>query len=159
VVLLFFLWRRLTRAEGCSFFVAALFAVHPTHVESVAWAAERKDVLSVFFGLLTLWQYARYVERPGWARDLGMVAAFVVSLLARPVLGPLPFALLLLDAWPLRRLSGAPSPGGAPGASPARPSLGGLLLEKLPLFALAGAAAAITLTLREQRGAAVSLST
>jgi hypothetical protein len=104
-VLLFFLWRRMTGARWRSFFVAAVFALHPLRVESVAWAVERKDVLSCFFGILTLWLYARYTEKPGWPRYLGVCLAFVVSLLCKPMLMTLPFVLLLLDYWPLRRLA------------------------------------------------------
>jgi tetratricopeptide (TPR) repeat protein len=144
VLLLFGLCRRLTGAPGRSFLVAALFAVHPMHVESVAWAAERKDVLSVFFGLLALWAYARYAETPGWKWYLGTAAAFLLSLLSKPMLMTLPFVLLLLDYWPLRRLS---SPAG----------LGRLLLEKVPLFALAGGAAVATLAARARTGSMVPL--
>jgi hypothetical protein len=143
-LLLFAVWHRLTGARWRSFFVAALFAVHPMHVESVAWAAERKDVLSGFFGTLTLWAYLRYRERPGWARYGSMLAAFLLSLLAKPMLITLPFVLLLLDYWPLRRMG---------------PQLGRLVLEKLPMFVLAGVIAAITLESRERHGALVALST
>jgi tetratricopeptide (TPR) repeat protein len=144
VLLLFALLDRLTGARWQSFLAAALFAVHPMHVESVAWAVERKDVLSVFFGLLALWAYARYAERPGWRRYLGVAAAFALSLLAKPMLMTLPFVLLLLDYWPLRRLS-----SGKPGR---------LVLEKIPLFVLAVGSAAITAVARQQTGALVSLS-
>jgi len=104
--------------------VAFLFALHPLHVESVAWVAERKDVLSAFFWFLTLWCYARYVERPGVRRYLTVVLAFSLGLMAKPMIVTLPFVLLLLDVWPLRR---------APWAKPR-------LLEKLPLLALAAGA-------------------
>jgi hypothetical protein len=162
-LLLFGLCRRLAgRCAGVppagarwgSFLVAALFAVHPMHVESVAWAVERKDVLSVFFGLLTLWAYLRYLEDPGWKWYLALVTAYLLSLLSKPMLITLPFVLLLLDYWPLRRLAAAPAPAGkAP-----RPVLGPLVLEKMPLFALAAGVAVLTMATREEHGAVVPLS-
>ena len=102
--LLLFLWlRRTTGALGPSFLVAALFALHPLHVESVAWVAERKDVLSTFFWLLTMWAYVWYVESPGLRRYLLILACFILGLLAKPMLVTLPLVLLLLDYWPLHR--------------------------------------------------------
>jgi hypothetical protein len=148
-VLLFALWRRLTGARWRSFLAAALFALHPMHVESVAWAIERKDVLSGFFGILTLWTYASWVETPDRKRYLGMTAAFLLGLLAKPVLITLPFALLLLDFWPLRRWGTA-----TPRVLPRR-----LVREKVPLFALAAAFAVVTVVAREHHGALVSLYT
>src|SRR5205807_2543734 len=118
---------------------------------SVAWATERKDVLSGFFGILTLWAYAHYLQRPGLLRYLGMVAAFFLSLLAKPMLMTLPFVLLLLDYWPFRRLGTATGPG------PRRAPFGLLVLEKAPLFVLAAAIAAVTMETREQHGAMLSL--
>jgi tetratricopeptide (TPR) repeat protein len=157
VLLVFALWHRLTGACWRSFFVAALFAVHPMHVESVAWATERKDVLSCFFGALTLWAYVHYQERPGWKRYLGMSAAFLVSLLAKPMLITLPFVLLLLDYWPLGRFGTAASlPSTARGPILPRARLGWLVREKVPLLILAGMIAAVTLEKRESHGALVS---
>ena len=103
--LLLFLWLRFTspRTLGCSFLVAALFALHPLHVESVAWVAERKDVLSTFFWLLTMWAYVWYAEPPGLRRYLLILACFSLGLMAKPMLVTLPFVLLLLDYWPLGR--------------------------------------------------------
>lgn len=122
VLLLFAVWQRLTGAIGRSFLVAALFAIHPMRVESIAWAAERKDVLSVFFGILTLWTYARYAEKPGVSRYLAVVGAFALSLLAKPMLMTLPLVLLLLDYWPLRRTAfGATDMSFLPGLSPPPP--------------------------------------
>jgi tetratricopeptide (TPR) repeat protein len=166
-LLLFAVLRRLTEALWRSFLVAALFAVHPTHVESVAWAAERKDVLSVFFGILTLWAYVRYLERPGWKRYFLIMAAYALSLLSKPMLMTLPFALLLLDYWPLRRLW--PPVGAWSETMPhhvetvfqhsARPgTLRGLILEKLPLFLMAAAISVLTIVARERTGAATPLS-
>ena len=82
--------------------MAAVFAVHPLRVESVAWVAERKDVLSGLLFMLTLWLYARYAERPAsWGRYLLVLASFALGLMAKPILVTLPFVLLLLDYWPL----------------------------------------------------------
>jgi tetratricopeptide (TPR) repeat protein len=148
-LLLFGLLRRVTGAPWRSFLAAALFAVHPMHVESVAWAAERKDVLSVFFGLLTLWAYVSYVAAPAPRRYVAVLLTYALSLLAKPMLITLPFALLLLDYWPLRRLGAA----GAAGAVPFRR----LLREKLPLFLLAGGIATATFAARTEMGSAVSL--
>ena len=105
VVLLFWVLARMTRQLWPSALVAALFAVHPLHVESVAWIAERKDVLSTLFWMLTLWGYVRYVEKPGMVRYLVVAVALALGLMAKPMLVTLPFVLLLLDYWPLRRLA------------------------------------------------------
>jgi tetratricopeptide (TPR) repeat protein len=102
-LLLFFVFHRMTKDLWKSAFVAALFALHPIHVESVAWAAERKDVLSTFFGMLTMGAYMYYVERPGLPRYLAVLIFFALGLMAKPMLVTLPFVLLLLDFWPLKR--------------------------------------------------------
>jgi Tfp pilus assembly protein PilF len=143
-VLLFLALRRLTGAAGRSALVAALFAVHPTHVESVAWVSERKDVLSGLFWMLTLLAYARYAERPGWRRYLLVLAVFAVGLTAKPMLVTLPCVLLLLDYWPLRRLIGSRNDQA-------------ILLEKLPLLALTVAACLVTLYAQRGAGAVVGL--
>jgi tetratricopeptide (TPR) repeat protein len=132
VLLLFLTLRRMTGAVWRGAAVAALFAVHPAHVESVAWIAERKDVLSGFFWMLTLLVYAWYAERPGWRRYLVVLAAFALGLMAKPMVVTLPCVLLLLDYWPLRRLAGL------------RPAAK-LVLEKLPLFALTATACVVTM--------------
>jgi protein O-mannosyl-transferase len=103
-LLLFFVIHRMTKALWQSAFVAALFALHPLHVESVAWVAERKDVLSTFFWMLTMGTYLFYVERPGLQRYLAVLVFFALGLMAKPMLVTLPFVLLLLDYYPLRRL-------------------------------------------------------
>jgi tetratricopeptide (TPR) repeat protein len=103
-VLLFAVFRRMTGALWRSALVAAFFGLHPLHVESVAWAAERKDVLSTFFWLLTMAAYARYVAKPGASPYLAMIVLFALGLTAKPMLVTLPFVLLLLDYWPLGRL-------------------------------------------------------
>jgi tetratricopeptide (TPR) repeat protein len=129
-LLLFALLTKMTWAVWRSALVAALFALHPLHVESVAWAAERKDVLSTFFGLLAMFAYAGYATQPRGARYLLVVAAFALSLLAKPMLVTLPFLLLLLDWWPLGRLRTlSPVP---------------LIGEKVPLLLLAGASCVAT---------------
>jgi tetratricopeptide (TPR) repeat protein len=144
-VLLFLLLRGLTAAPGRSAFVAALFGVHPLHVESVAWIAERKDVLSTLFWVLTLLAYVVYVRRPSLGRYLTVVITFALGLMAKPMLVTLPFVLLLLDFWPLKRsfaVSGARRV---------------LLYEKLPLLALALASSVATLVVQQQAGAVAAL--
>jgi cytochrome c-type biogenesis protein CcmH/NrfG len=137
------LWR-FTGAGGRSVLVAALFALHPLHVESVAWVAERKDVLSSLFWLLTLLAYGSYVTRPGLGRYLLVLGALALGLLAKPMLVTLPCVLLLLDYWPLGRFSFAP--GTTPAVSAGDRIRRGLILvgEKLPLLLLAVASALVT---------------
>jgi Flp pilus assembly protein TadD len=160
-LLLFLVFRRMTGAPWPSALVAALFAVHPLHVESVAWVAERKDVLSTFFGLLALAAYVRYVQRPGLIAYLAVALALALSLAAKPMLVTLPAVLLLLDYWPLGRLRlgrpAQPPPAGA--ATPAPASLALVLGEKVPLVALAAASAAMTLIAQHRGGAIESLET
>jgi tetratricopeptide (TPR) repeat protein len=146
VLLLFLLLRQTTAARWRSAFVAFLFALHPLHVESVAWIAERKDVLSGFFWFLALWLYAIYVKRPRAGAYLPVLLAFCLGLLAKPMIVTLPFALLLFDVWPLRRLPVA-------GFSARR--LAFLLWEKAPFFALSIGASVATFVV-QQRGGAVS---
>jgi len=143
VVLLFAALARLTSAMGPSAFVAALFAVHPAHVESVAWIAERKDVLSTAFWMLTMLAYASYVVKPGGRRYALVLVAFALGLMAKPMLVTLPCVLLLLDVWPLRRW-------------PATPAWR-LVREKLPLFALAAASSVATFVAQRSGGAVMSL--
>ncbi|MFZ0932658.1 MAG: tetratricopeptide repeat protein [Syntrophobacteraceae bacterium] len=102
-LLLFFVFHRMTKAPWKSAFVAALFALHPLHVESVAWISERKDVLSTFFWMLTMCAYIHYVEHPRFGSYLAALAFFIMGLMAKPMLVTLPFAMLLLDYWPLQR--------------------------------------------------------
>jgi len=152
-LLLFLVLSRMTGAPGRSGFVAALFALHPLHVESVAWVAERKDVLSAFFWILTMGAYARYAQRPCAGRYLPVFAFFVLGLMAKPMLVTLPFVLLLLDFWPLGRFPpGRNVPDGA-GSRIQAPSLRFLLLEKTPLFLAAAASCAVTYLAQEEGGA------
>ncbi len=102
-ILLFLIFHRMTKKLWPSAFVAALFAIHPLHVESVAWIAERKDVLSTFFFMLTMGAYSYYVEHRGWRRYFFVLLFFALGLMAKPMLVTLPFVLLLLDYWPLQR--------------------------------------------------------
>jgi tetratricopeptide (TPR) repeat protein len=102
-ILLFLIFHRMTKSLWPSAFVACLFAIHPLHVESIAWIAERKDVLSTFFWMLTMGAYSYYVEHPGLRRYFLVLLFFVLGLMAKPMLVTLPFVLLLLDYWPLRR--------------------------------------------------------
>jgi hypothetical protein len=99
-LLLFAVLRRMTGAPGRSAFVAAVFATHPLHVESVAWIAERKDVLSGLLWMLTLWGYAAYARRNDWRSYTATLAAFALTLMAKPMVVTLPLVLLLLDVWP-----------------------------------------------------------
>ena len=136
-VLLFLLFARLTRAPLPSALIAALFALHPLHVESVAWIAERKDVLSTLFWLGCTATYARYARSGSRAAWLAAPALMALGLLAKPMLVTLPLALLLLDVWPLRRLTWSES------LDPRK--LAPLLREKLPLFALTVLGCVLTL--------------
>lgn len=146
-LLLFTLLQCLTGYVGRSAWVAALFALHPLHVESVAWVSERKDVLSTFFGLLALLAYARYAQSPRMGRYMAVGACFALSLLAKPMLVTLPLLLLVLDWWPLRRWPGL---GGASGRAR-------LVAEKVPLVVLALASCAATVWAQGTGGAVVSL--
>jgi protein O-mannosyl-transferase len=170
VVLLFLLLARATGAAGRSLLVAALFASHPFNVESVAWVAERKNVLSTFFFMLTLGAYGWYALRPTVKRYGAVAALFVLGLASKPMVITLPCVLLLLDFWPLRRIQGWEQ------FSPQRPSGGKdqeglpshlspetaflvpqarfsrLVLEKLPLFALSAAAGVVTIYAQRSYG-------
>jgi Flp pilus assembly protein TadD len=152
-VLVFLLFLRMTRAAGRSALVALLFAVHPAHVESVAWVAERKDLLSSLLGFLALLAYVAYAHKGGWLRYLAVLVLFASSLLAKPMWVTLPFVLLLLDVWPLRRLSGSLVPDD-PTVPPApRVPAGLLVAEKLPLLALSAASSAVTFVAQASGGA------
>ena len=136
VLLLFGLLLRMTGARGRSALVAALFAVHPLHVESVAWIAELKDLLSTTFWILTVWAYTDYARQARRRSYWLALTAYAMGLMAKPMIVTLPVLLLLFDYWPLERAF--PS-GGKPGTPPAR-----LILEKTPFFVLAAASSAIT---------------
>ena len=147
-VLLFAVWRRMTGAVWRSAFVAALFALHPLRVESVAWIAERKDVLSTFFFMLTLWFYAGYAKiRPAKFSAPYWLAlfCFILGLMSKPMLVTLPFVLLLLDYWPLNRLTFD------------FPTAKKLLVEKIPFFILTVAGCIVTVWAQKIGGAVTSL--
>ncbi len=133
VLIFFFLLQRVTKALWRSAVVAALFAVHPLHVESIAWVSERKDVLSGFWLLVTLFAYARYCQNLDRWRYLLVVMCFVTGLLAKPMLVTVPILLLLLDVWPLGR-SGAPSLDRHPSFAVIKRTGHELLWEKIPLL-------------------------
>lgn len=137
-LLLFLVFKKLTGKVWESAFVAALFAAHPLHVESVAWVTERKDVLSGLFWLLALWAYARYAARPSATRYLEVAVWFVLGVMSKPMVVTLPAVLLLLDFWPLKR--------------------GWRLKEKLPLFAISAAVSALTFVIQKQVGAVAGVA-
>ena len=143
VVLLFVVLAHLTGGVWRSALVAALFGLHPLNVESVAWVAERKNVLFAFFWILTLGAYGWYVRRPGPARYLAVAAGTALALMSKPMAVTLPFVLLLLDFWPLARMS--------------RPAFVRLFMEKLPLILLAALASAATIQAQLQVGAVVAV--
>ncbi len=160
---MFLLLTRVTGAAGRSLLVAALFAVHPINVESVVWIAERKNVLSTLFFLLTLGAYGCYARKPDVKRYLVMVVLFVLGLAAKPMVITLPFVLLLVDYWPLHRIQRWDQPLlSVPEGRKRRKARSqdavyervfpvpqvrflGLVLEKLPLFALCVGSAIITI--------------
>jgi len=144
VLLLFGLLRSLTGSTMRSAFVAGLFAIHPVHVESVAWISERKDVLSTFFWLSSTWLYASWTRRPSAAlRLIGSLVLFAFGLMSKPMLMTMPFTLLLLDLWPLGRTV----------------SWTRRVVEKLPYFALAIASLIVTVAVQQHGGAVSSLQT
>lgn len=142
-VLLFLALQQMTGALWRSAFVTAVFAIHPLHVESVAWVAERKDVLSGVFFMLTLLAYVRYVRAPSTRRYVIVAFVFALGLMSKPMLVTLPFVLLLLDYWPFRRIADQRSPPGH--------QLLSLLMEKIPLIALSAVSSVVTFV--AQRGA------
>jgi Flp pilus assembly protein TadD len=146
-LLLFFVLKQMTSALWQSAFAAALFALHPLHVESVAWIYERKDVLSTFFWFLTVWAYVRFVRCPKIAGYLLVVAFLALGLMAKPMLVTLPFVLLLLDYWPLDRLVSKHGKAGT------KHSLSYLLVEKVPLFAMVFASCIVTFVNQKRIGA------
>jgi Tfp pilus assembly protein PilF len=144
VVLLFLILQSATGMAWRSLAVAALFALHPINVESVAWIAERKNVLSMFFFLLAMAAYGWYARRPGVVRYLAVTLAFALGLMAKAQVITFPFALFLLDYWPLYRIA-PPNPIGSVPVSTRAPSPWRLIAEKVPWFALSAVSAVITL--------------
>ncbi len=163
-ILLFVLFRVLTGTLWQSAFMAALFAVHPINVESVAWIAERKNLLSIFLGLLTLIFYAFYIRNLGWKRYLPIFVTFALGLMAKPMLVTLPFLLLVLDYWPGRRMiavlphgHSTQASGGADARIHRQFSPSALLLEKIPLILLSFISIGVTLLAAERGGSLKSL--
>jgi tetratricopeptide (TPR) repeat protein len=143
-LLLFAVFHRMTGAVWQSGFVAALFAIHPFHVESVAWVSERKDVLSTMFWMLTLLGYQYYVKRPNVSRYLLVLLLFAMALMSKPMVVTLPFVLLLLDYWPLDRFQ--------------KSGAGRLILEKTPLFILSAILCIVTIFVQKIIGAVIEVS-
>lgn len=161
-LLLFIVLKRMTLAIWQSAFVAALFAVHPLHAESVAWVAERKDVLSTFFWFATMWAYVGYVERPGLGRYSLVMVLFALGLMAKPMLVTLPFVLLLMDDWPLGRIRsdcGRTKRSRLKGSTYRESTPFLLVLEKAPLFALSAGSCVVTLFTQQGGGSLPSLDT
>jgi len=158
VLLLFLILQWFTGFTARSLMVAALFAVHPLNVESVAWVAERKSVLSMFFFLLTLAAYGWYVRRPVVGRYLAVAGLFAAALMSKPMVITLPLALLLLDYWPMGRLQWGQAVASStqePWPTTAQP-LWKLCLEKLPLLALSAASAVVTMIAQRGGGAVLT---
>ena len=149
-LLLFYVLKRTTGLLWQSAFAAALFAIHPLHVESVAWASERKDVLSTFFGLLTIASYVRYVRNPQIGYYLPAVLSFVLGLMSKQMLVTLPLVLLLLDYWPLNRLRTQDSR--------LKTQAINLILEKFPFLILSIIAAGVVYVIQRQGGTVKSLT-
>jgi len=159
-LLLFLVLFRMTGAIWQSAFVAAMFAFHPLNVESVAWAAERKNVLSTLFWLLTMWAYIHYAEKPTVKRHGLVFLFFTLGLMSKPMLVTLPFVLLLLDYWPLGRLKleqgGSNSDASAKSTYHVKSEFLKLMLEKVPLFALATGSSIITFISQQSGGKAIN---
>jgi tetratricopeptide (TPR) repeat protein len=155
-LLLGFLLLRLTGSLWPSTAVAALFALHPLNVESVAWVAERKNLLSTLLFLLALLAYRRYIRQPGAANYLLVALLFALGLLAKPMLVTFPCVLLLLDWWPLGRVAGSGVPAAREDAAVEQRRWSALVREKVPLFLLAAAASVVTLVAQRSEGAVVA---
>ncbi|HKV37874.1 MAG TPA: tetratricopeptide repeat protein [Blastocatellia bacterium] len=159
VILLFLVLQVMTGAVWRSAGVAALFALHPINVESVAWIAERKNVLSTFFLILTVWAYYRYATQGGWRPYLVVCAFFSIGLMVKPMLVTLPFALLLLDYWPLGRLRSVQTSKVEPASTSGVLPLKRLLLEKVPLVLLAAGSSVLTYIAQEHLGSVAAIET
>ena len=164
-LLLFAFLKRITGALWRSVFVAAAFALHPLHVESVAWISQRKDVLSTVFWFLTMIAYLHYVRRPGLGRYLLTLLAFALGLMAKPMLVTVPFVLLLLDYWPLERFHLTLPPDSAdenlhhiPDARSKLVVVYRLVREKVPFFALSAASGTVTFLVQRSGGAVVTIT-
>jgi len=154
-LLLFFVFRKMTDSLWQSGFVAALFALHPLHVESVAWVSERKDVLSTFFWMLTMWSYVWHVENPSVKRYVLIVFLYTLGLMSKPMLVTLPFVLLLLDFFPLYRIRLEQTDDD--NNAQQWLVIFRLVWEKVPLFVLSAISSVVTFYAQQQGGAVVSL--
>ncbi|MDI6829611.1 MAG: glycosyltransferase family 39 protein, partial [Armatimonadota bacterium] len=150
VVMLFVLLSKITGAVWRSAFVSLLFGVHPLHVESVAWIAERKDVLSTFFWILTLLAYVRYVQYPKTKTYIPVIVFFALGLMSKPMLVTLPFILLLLDYWPLSRITFGKQ-------SKQSSKITKLIVEKLPILFLAAGSSAMTFIAQRKGGSVATV--
>jgi protein O-mannosyl-transferase len=159
-ILLLGLLYRMTDKLGSSIFVAAMFAVHPVHVESVAWVAERKDVLSTLFGMLTLWAYWAYVREPRVGRYVLVFLSLALGLMSKAMLVTLPLVLLLLDYWPLRRKLHEEAAFASGSSFLRRVSSGKLWLvwEKVPLLLLAAVSSIVTFVVQRRGGSVIRLA-
>jgi len=159
-IFLFLLLRRMTGKDGRSAVVAALFAVHPLNIESVVWIAERKNLLSTLFCILTILAYVRYAEKPIWGRYWPVLLFFALGLMAKPMLVTLPFVLFLLDYWPLQRLSffGRDRPGAIYDHENRRKVRTRLIMEKVPLILVSLLSAWITFYAARAGGAVKAIS-
>ncbi|MEJ5260069.1 MAG: tetratricopeptide repeat protein [Anaerohalosphaeraceae bacterium] len=149
--LLFVILNRLLKSPWKSFFISAAFGIHPLRVESVAWVSERKDVLSLFFFMLTLLSYIYYIQNKTWKKYTLVLFCFALGLMAKPMLVTMPVLLLVLDWWPLRRLSAEPSSLPVSKKNPFFFPLS-LLLEKLPLFLMSGGSSIVTYLAQKEGG-------
>lgn len=157
-LLLFGALRAMTGDQGASLFAAALFAVHPLHVESVVWISERKDLLSTFFAFGALWGYAVYTRKPTLGRYLGVLLLFGLGLMSKPMVVTLPCLFLLMDYWPLGRFSAGAPPASFPPAPVPPPAVPWLFLEKVPLLMMAAVVSMITVFAQQMHGAVVSVA-
>ena len=161
---LFFTLKAATAAPLRSAFVALLFAIHPLHVESVAWVSQRKDLLSSFFGFLCLLSYVKYTGFPTWRRYLLVLVFFILSLMSKPMIVTFPLVMLLMDYWPLKRIASFWAGSSAEQESPKPPnrcvtkrSFKALLMEKLPFFLLSAVASALVIFTEKKIGALTTL--
>jgi len=154
-LLLFLVFRKMTGMIWQSGLLAVLFAIHPLHVESVAWISERKDVLSTFFWLLAMWSYARYAEHPGLIRYLTIFIFFILGLMTKPMLVTLPFVFLLLDYWPLQRFKLKDEYDAIIKSGSQLPVIK-LIWEKTPFFILSITASTIAVFAQHSKGTVAS---
>ena len=160
-LLLFLVLQGMTGRTWPSALVAALFGLHPLHVEPVAWISGRKDLLSAFFWMLALGCYLSYVRKPGISRYLPVLILFVLGLMAKQMIVTLPFVLFLLDYWPLSRIAarkGNPRAPQSPEPGHEKRSVFALVVEKMPLLVVAGAASVVAFVAQDRGGALESFA-